>query len=159
MGRLILGVLAGYIVMAAFVFVTFSLLYLVLGTEGSFQPESYDVSLTWVIGSIVLGFMGAVLGGYVAVKVGRNLKTGVVFAVIVFLLGIGTAIMGMSDTFAASGVRQGEVAMMDAMQTAKQPTWFMFLNPLLGVIGVLLGARCAGASKETARVAMRGAGA
>jgi uncharacterized membrane protein YeaQ/YmgE (transglycosylase-associated protein family) len=72
MVRKILAVVGGYVVMAVFVFVTFTLTYLTLGTEGSFQPNSFEVSGLWIVASIVLGFIGAVLGGLISITIAMS---------------------------------------------------------------------------------------
>jgi hypothetical protein len=38
-------------------------------------------------------------------------------------------------------VRAGEVSSMDAMRLTQMPIWMHLLNPVLGAVGVLLGAR------------------
>jgi hypothetical protein len=48
MVRSIVAVVVGYLVLAVGIFVGFSLLYLILGADGSFQAGSYKVSTTWV---------------------------------------------------------------------------------------------------------------
>ena len=139
--RTILGVVAGYVVMAAFIFITFSLTYMILGTEGSFQPNSYEVSGAWILASIVLGFAGAVLGGLVSFALGRSRKASMVLAGVVLVLGVAMAIPTLGDVDEQSLVRTGEVAMMEAMQSARQPSWLALLNPLLGTVGVIIGSR------------------
>lgn len=74
MGRKILGVIAGYIAMALFVFILFTILYLILGTEGSFVPNSFEVSTVWIISSIILSLCAAMLGGYVCAWIAKDKK-------------------------------------------------------------------------------------
>jgi len=59
MGRKIIAVVVGYIAMALLLFITFTVLYLILGTEGSFKPGSFEVSTIWVICSIIVSFGAA----------------------------------------------------------------------------------------------------
>jgi len=37
------GVVLGYVAMFAFVFITFTILYFILGADGSFEPGTYEV--------------------------------------------------------------------------------------------------------------------
>lgn len=141
MAKKVLGVLAGYVVMAAFVFITFSATYMVLGTEESFQPNSYEVSSFWIIASILLGFAGAVLGGLTSIVIGRSPKASMVLAGLVLVLGVVSALATFSPDEGQSLGRAGEVGLIEAMQSAHQPPWLAFLNPLLGVAGVLFGPR------------------
>ncbi len=46
------GVVVGYIAMAIFVTVVFIGLFLALGVERAFQPDSYEVSTLWLAISI-----------------------------------------------------------------------------------------------------------
>lgn len=137
----ILGVVAGYLVMAVFVFVTFGITFMILGTEGSFQSGSYEVSAAWIVASIVLGFIGALLGGLTCYLIGKSFTASIVLAGIVLVLGVLMAIPTLSDVDEQALVREGDVAMMDAMQSAHQPAWLAFLNPLIGAAGVIVGAR------------------
>ncbi len=128
-----------------FVFVTFSLMYLILGTDDAFQPGSYDVSGGWVLGSIVLGLLAAIAGGRACTAIARKAGTPKVLALAVLVLGILMAIPVLTGGGEAM-MREGEVAMMDAFSQARQPAWIALLNPFIGAIGVLIGARLKGSS-------------
>ncbi len=142
MGRKILGVIVGYISMAAFVFISFTILYLILGTEGSFEPGSYRISATWLFASIILSIIAAVLGGYICTLIAKNKKTAFVLAGIVLVLGLVLAIPSLGGYSEVSElVRDGSLSNMEAMQNAKQPDAILLLNPVIGAIGILLGAR------------------
>ena len=142
MGRKIGGVIVGYIVMAAFIFLSFTLLYLILGTEGSFKPASYQVSAVWLIASLILGLIAAVIGGYVCVMIAKEQKTAYILAGIVLVLGILFALPGLSvSDEEMNKVREGNVPNMEAMQNAKQPPLVLILNPIIGAVGVILGSR------------------
>jgi cytochrome bd-type quinol oxidase subunit 2 len=147
MVRKVLGVIGGYVVMAAFIFITFSITYLLLGTEGSFQSDSYKVSGIWILASMVLGFIGAVLGGLASIAIGKSRSASMILAGIVLILGVAMAIPTLSQPDEETLVRSGDVAMIDAMQKAHQPPWLALLNPIIGAIGVMIGS-CAGKKKE-----------
>lgn len=138
--RSILSVVAAYIAMAIFMFLTFTGLYAVLGAEGSFKPGVYDVSTAWIIGSVILGFIATAIGGYVAVMISRNhaaaLWFGAVVLVITLLVGIVALQKGNPHE-----TRAGNVPNMEAMQKAQNPTWLNFLVPFTGFVGALAGGR------------------
>jgi len=141
MGRKIIAVIAGYIAMALFVFISFTVLYLILGTEGSFEPGSYRVSVIWLVLSIILSIAGAVLGGYLCSLIAGDKKTAYYLAAIVLVLGLVFAVPSLGDYNEAAGlIRDGSLTNMEAMQYAKQPDAILLLNPLIGAIGILLGA-------------------
>jgi len=147
MGRKIAAVVVGYVAMAAFVFVTFTVAFLAMGTEGAFEPQSYEVSATWIISSIVLGLIAAVLGGLICQMIGRDQRTTMVLAGIVLVLGILMAIPTLSQDLSAMNMRTGNITSMEAMQDAYQPPWTAFLNPILGALGVMIGARLKSVAK------------
>jgi H+/Cl- antiporter ClcA len=128
--------------MAAFVFISFTVLYLVLGTEGSFQPNSYQVSLTWMVFSIILGFIAALIGGYICVLIAKNKKAALWLVGIVFVLGLILALPQLNvPEEEMNKIREGDVPNMEAMQNAKQPALALLLNPFIGALGVWAGSR------------------
>jgi hypothetical protein len=141
MGKTIGSVILGYLVMVVVVFGTFSLAFLALGTEGSFQPGSYDISSLWIVVSIVLGFIAAVLGGLVCLAVAREKRAAHILALVVIVLGIVFALPQLTGGIEDPGPRAADVAMFEAMQSAQQPTWLALLNPLIGAVGVLTAVR------------------
>jgi hypothetical protein len=62
------------------------------------------------------------------------------FAIIVLVLGLLVAIPAMTKEHPDT-VRSGDVTSLQAMQMAQNPTWLLLLNPVLGAVGVMLGAR------------------
>jgi hypothetical protein len=142
MGRAIGSVIVGYLVMAVVVFLTFSLAYLVLGSDGSFRPGTYELSAAWIVASIVLSFIAAILGGLACAALARASTPPKVLAAIVLILGLVSAMPVLTrsgDDVATE--RPAEVSMTQAMQEAEQPVWIALLNPLIGAVGVLVGAR------------------
>ncbi|MDF1544083.1 MAG: hypothetical protein P1R58_03155 [bacterium] len=71
--------------------------------------------------------------------IGKERKAAKFLAGLVLLLGLAMAIPTLSAP-ERDLTRSGEVALMDAMQTAHQPTWIAFLNPVIGAVGVMIGA-------------------
>ena len=98
MVRNILGVVLGYVAMFAFVFITFTILYFILGADGSFESGTYEVSLIWIIISFILGLAAALLGGYLCVLISKNQKAALVLAGLVLVLGIIMAIPALNDS-------------------------------------------------------------
>jgi len=138
----ILGVILGYVAMAVFVFVAFSLAYLLIGTDGAFQPNSYDVTGVWVITSIILGIVGALLGGFVCAILARSSHAPLVLAGLVLVLGLVMALPTLRTSGASeTTIRHEEIGSFEAMQHAQQPPWVALLNPLLGAAGIVAGAR------------------
>jgi len=140
--RKIIGVVAGYIAMAALIFILFTTLYLILGAEGAFQPGNYQASTTWLVLSTILGLIAAVIGGLVCVMIAKDHKAAIWLAGLVLVLGIILAIPSLNvPDEEMNKVREGNVDNIEAMQNAKQPPIALILNPIIGAIGVIAGSR------------------
>lgn len=140
MGRSILGVVAGYVVMSILVIVTLTGAYLALGAERAFQPASFEVTGFWIIISTVLSFVAAMAGGLIAAMLGKGTRAPMFLAVVVVVLGVILAIPTL-DAPEPGGPRTGEIRNFDAMMSAEQPSFVAFLNPVIGAVGVLVGGR------------------
>lgn len=136
-----MSVVVGYVVMFATIFLLFSGLYLVLGQELSFRPESYEPSLVWTVISFALGICAAVLGGYVCARIARTVTPPKVLAGVVLVIGLLSAVPVLIAAPTPAETRSGDVGNLDAMMKAKQPAWVALANPLVGLVGVLLGSR------------------
>lgn len=140
MGRTALGAIVGYVVMLIFIIATFTVVAPLLGMERLFEPGTWDASSFWLTISISLSVVGAILGGMVATRVGRSPRAATWLAVLVFVLGTAMAVSGVNET-TRGGPRAPEATIADAGAHTRQPTWLMYLNPLLGAAGVLVGGR------------------
>lgn len=134
------GAVLGWVVMAASVGGLMAVLWMVLGEEGSFRPGSWEVTTAWSLGSVAIGLLAAVLGGFVCAKVAGDRRGVLMLIVLVVVLGVATALFPHPAT---GGVRPEDVAMLEAARSAEPPRWLAWLNPLLGLVGILLGARLA----------------
>ena len=136
----------GWIVMAVSVFALMTVMWFVMGPDRAFLPGGWDVTWGWLLGSIAIGLLAGVAGGIVCSRIaGRGGVWLLVALVIVF--GVLVALGGMEMTGVEGvaepdpGPRPDGVGMFQAMQSAQQPMWLTWLNPLLGTVGVLVGAR------------------
>jgi hypothetical protein len=145
MVRAVLGVVAGYVVMAILVFSIFSLAYLLIGADAAFQPGTYEVTPLWLVISFVFSFLAAVVGGWICAAVARRSTAAKGFAAVVFILGLILAASVLMDSSNnRPREREGAVGNIAAMQNAKQPAWVAFVNALIAPAGILLGARLKG---------------
>jgi hypothetical protein len=141
--RIIGGVIVGYVVMALLIFATFTGLYLAIGADRAFLPDSYLPSPTWITASIILGFLAAMVGGYVAFAIGRTATAPRALAGVALLIGLFSAYPALmpAENDPRPNVRTGEVSNMEAMMNARQPAWIALLNPVIAVAGILYGGR------------------
>ena len=129
---------AGYVVMFAVAFPLFSLLWMVLGADGSFQPGSWEVSRAWLWASIPLGAIVSTAGGFACSKLAPS-RQGV--AILVGLVIVFAVLAFVEPVEVGASLRPDDISMFDGMSQAQLPTWMLWLNPVIGVIAVLLGAR------------------
>ena len=98
--RAVGGVILGYLTMFVFIFVSFTVAYLAMGTEKAFKADSYEVSTLWLISTFGLGLVAAILGGLVCVIIARGSTAVLVLAGLVFVFGVLSAlpvIMGSEE--------------------------------------------------------------
>ena len=136
--RNILAAIVGYIAMAAVLFALFSLLWLTVGPSRAFEPGSWEVPGGWVIVQLVLGLVGAYIGGQVCARVAHDAKGATLLIGLVIVFGVVNALIPPEI---AAGPRPDDVSMMEATAGARQPVWYLWLNPLIGVVGVWFGTR------------------
>jgi len=139
--RSILSVVVGYVALAIFVMTFFTVSYFVIGPDRVYEVGSYEPSNLWILISFVLGFAGAVLGGWVCSIVARESKPPLVLAGVVLFLGLVFAVPALLSEDTAPEVREAGVEGVEAIRTETQPDWVTVLNPFVGAAGVLLGAR------------------
>jgi len=142
MARTIVAVIVGYITMFVLVFLTFTCVFLLMGTEWSFKPNSFDASKRWIVMSLVANLIIGIIGGLVCVIIAKGGKAPTILALVVFVLGLLLAIPSlMAQRANASLVRTGAVTQTEAMQKAREPIWVPFTFPIIGAVGVLIGGK------------------
>ena len=142
MARSIVAVIVGYVTMFVLVFATFTGAFLLMGTEGSFKPNSFEASNAWNVMALIGNLVIAVIGGFICAAIARGGKAPIALAVVVFALGMLLAIPTLfANKENANRVRPANISQMEAMQNATQPAWVPFTFPILGAIGVLIGAK------------------
>ncbi|MDE2921520.1 MAG: hypothetical protein OYL92_15815 [Acidobacteriota bacterium] len=134
--RNILAAIVGYVGMAAVLFVLFSLLWLTVGPSRAFEPGSWEVPVGWAVMQLVLGVVGAYVGGQVCAWMAHDAKGATILIGLVIVMGVVNALIPPEM---AAGPRPDDVSMMEATVGALQPAWFNWLNPVVGAVGVWFG--------------------
>ena len=141
MARFITAIVLGYLVMLAAVVGIFTAAYPALGVDTLFEPGTYEAARGWIYLSFGIGLVAAMAGGLTCARIAPGTQAPLWLAAVVLTLGGLMAIpVVMSADTNRGGVRQGQVTMAEAMAHAEQPVWVALLNPLLGALGVLIGA-------------------
>lgn len=137
--KAVLAVIAGYVAMAAIIFVVFTGLYSAMGPDRAFQPGTYEVSGLWLVASFSVSLVAAILGGVVARRIsGPGAARALAALVVVLGLVMAWPVLNPSaDT--RPTVRSAGTPNLEAMQNARQPAWVSLTIPLVGAVGVLIG--------------------
>ncbi len=138
--RKILSVLAAYVAMFFVMFLSFTLFYKVLGTDGAFKPGLYNVSFRWTIGSFIIGFISVMIGGYVAVLMAKDKGAALWLGILVLAVSLLVGCLAYQKGNPHE-IRTANVGNTEAMQKAQNPTWFNFLIPFTGFIAALVGGK------------------
>ena len=135
------GIVAGYIAMAIIISILFIGHFMALGVERAFEPDSYEISTLWIAISMAISFGSAVVGGCVCAAISKSLRACQALAAIVVILGFLLCLPAIQRGEGGPNVRAGEITILEAMRLEVAPIWMHLLNPVLGAVGVLLGAR------------------
>jgi small-conductance mechanosensitive channel len=142
MVRSIIGVIVGYVVMVVLQIAAFMTLYAVMGTNWSFKPHSYQASTRWTLAQFVIIALTAVVAGVVCAVIARGGRAPLALAVAVLVLGLIAAVAKTTlRPPDKTELRMGSLTQVEAMNKAWQPTWVLFLGPLVGAAGVVIGGK------------------
>lgn len=142
MGRSIVAVIVGYIVMFILSVCAFMGAYIVLGADQAFRPHSFQASKRWILMSFVVHLVVGLIGGFICTVIAKGGKAPVVLALVVLVLGILLTIPSvMMMKSKPDEIRAGFVPILEAMQKAKQPVWVPFTFPVIGAVGVVIGGK------------------
>ncbi len=120
MGKGIISVIGGYLIMAVLVVLGFGVISLVapadvFGADGMQMPGA-----GWIIIILIMGFLAAVAGGFVTARFGKDAPFNAGSALIGLII-----LMGILTAFSTGN---------------GQPIWYQILQTLLGAAGAWYGA-------------------
>ena len=143
--RAIAAVVVGYFVMAALAVASAGVSWGILGAEGAFAEGSTVASTPWSVLSVVMGLIAAVLAGFIAAQIGRH-PTNMpvkILAGFVLLFGLALAVVtsGATPTPIPEGKTMADMTFFEAGQVASNPAWYLWLIPVVGAVGTLIGGR------------------
>ena len=137
----IVGVVVGYLALFAVAFVAYTAAYFGLGAERAFEPGTYALSGIWLGLMVVITLISGLIGGLTCAAISKSRTAGLVFALIVFVLGFVFELPNILKKDHTPVARAGDVSNMEAMGKAQPPAWLCILNPFLGGAAVLMGTR------------------
>ena len=140
--RSVLGVIVAYILTFILQVAAFMTIYKLVGADWSFKPASYQASTRWTAMQFVVILATCIIGGLICAVIAKGGKAPLVLAAVVLVLGFALAALGTALRPADTGeVRTGSVPNMEAMSKARHPMWVVFLGPVVGAVGVVIGGK------------------
>ena len=140
--RSAVGVIVGYIVMFILQVAAFMTIYSLMGPNWSFRPASYDASTRWTVMQFGVILVTTIIAGLICAAIARGGKAPLVLAAVVLVLGLALAFASPAlRTADTHEIRTGNVPNMEAMSKARHPAWVIFLGPVIGAIGVVIGGK------------------
>jgi hypothetical protein len=121
-------------------FCAYTAAYLGLGAERAFEPGTFALSGIWIGLVIAITLIAGLVGGLTCAAISKSRTTGLVFAVIVFVLSFVFELPNLMKDHTPVA-RAGDVSNMEAMGKAQPPAWLCLFNPFLGGAAVLMGTR------------------
>lgn len=139
--RKILAVVVGLIVMMVIVSAGFTAGVFGLGLDWILEPGRYEATMRWSLIAMGTGLVAAAAGGLVCAIVSRSSGAPKVLAACVLVLGALSAITTVVSTRPDPGPRPAGELMGDTLKKLEEPTWVAIANPVVGCVGVMIGAR------------------
>jgi hypothetical protein len=136
--RFIVAVVVGYACM--FVLVAAAFAPAMVAPDLAFRAGTAEVTSGWLVYALVASLVAAAVGGFVAAHIARSRRAAVVLAVLVFVLGLASAVANEMRERPPADV-PAEMTPADRASRAVQPTWYAFAMPLLGAAGAVAGGR------------------
>lgn len=142
MARSVIAVIVGYILMFILQVAAFMTIYTLMGPDWSFEPASYQASTRWTVMQFVMILVTTIIAGLICAVIAKGGKAPLALAAVVlvlgFLLAVSATALRPADTHE---VRTGSVPNMEAMSKARHPLWVVFLGPVIGAVGVVIGGK------------------
>jgi hypothetical protein len=133
----ILGAIVGYIATFICMFIAFTCFYLAMGADNAFTPGTYQVSILWIVLSLVVIFICGAIGGFVASLIGGR-GAAKMMAGIILVLNL-LVIVYVAMTGFPNEARTADVPNMVAMSKAQTPLWALFIQLIASISGALVG--------------------
>ena len=139
--RSVLAVIVALILFVILQVASFMTMYGLMGTDWSFKPASYHASTRWTAMQFVIIIVTSIIAGLICAAIAKGGKAPLALAAVVLVLGLGAALLRTSMHPDTQEVRIGYVSQKDARDKAIHPTWVVFLGPVIGAVGVVIGGK------------------
>src|SRR5712691_6946400 len=139
--RKVLGVIVAFILLAILQVASFMTMYGLMGTDWSFKPGSYQASTRWTAMQFAIILVASIIAGLICAAIAKGGKAPLALAAVVLVLGLGATLLRTSLHPDTREVRIRNVSQKDARDKARHPMWVVFLGPVIGAVGVVIGGK------------------
>ena len=141
MWRKVAGVVIGYLAMAMLVIVSMIAAQWLLGRDFVLEKDSLVPSAKWCWLQLALGAISAILGGFVAAKIGRQHFVVLWLAGLCFVFGLinAAATIFVPALLLPADQVPADMTLAELTPYIKQPGWFAIILAFLGPVGILIG--------------------
>jgi hypothetical protein len=140
--RSVLAVIAAYILMVILQVIAFMTIYTMMGADWSFKPASYEASTSWTAMQFSVILITSIIAGLICAVIAKGGKAPLALAGLVLVLGVAAA---TAKTVLQSAdpreIRTGTVSNMEAANKARNPAWVLFMGPVIGAVGAVIGGK------------------
>lgn len=141
MARTIVSVIAAFLLVQVLVFLILSGAWMILGAEGAFRGDSWNLSPQWTWAMLGAVLAASIAGGAVCLVMAARGNAVMHLAVISLITGVLPAVTPKPEPPAGAAVRPETVGMFEAMTSARPPAWQAWAGAVLAPAGVLIGGR------------------
>jgi hypothetical protein len=139
--RSVLGVIGGYVLMFILQLAAFMTIYTVMGANWSFKPGSFHASTRWTAMQFAVVFVTAAIAGLVCAIIAKGGKAPLVLAVVVLLIGFAFAAAHVTMQPPDTNEMRTANTPNRAIFRARHPVWVVFIGPVIGAVGVVIGGK------------------
>ena len=139
--RTFIGALVGFIALSMFSRGAATLISALFGCQFAYKEVgSFELTQTWAVLALTLGFVGCFLGGKITYRIG-GWKACKVLALVIILIGMFfVASENKRDQGQLALEREGQnpcdLSLSDASRLSVVPAWYNILTPLVGAAAV-----------------------
>lgn len=139
--RPLLGALVGYVTIVIWTMACLSAIWVLGGPSFAFEPGTTRLTSAWAGVALLLGFVGAFLGGWIASIGGgeSGRRAAMILAAAVLAVGVWSAVARTRPKPPEPPRSMARLKAWEVSRHAIQPRWYAFLTPIVGFLGVSLG--------------------
>jgi uncharacterized protein YndB with AHSA1/START domain len=142
--RSVVTVIVAFVALNVFILLASLAPWYILGVDGLLEPNQFKTPPAFDVYAVLVGIFGSVQAGRWC---GRMAESRIAVIVLALLCFAGGTINSLAQSEKPDpGFREPGLSVLRAISERKEPDWFIFLMPMVGLLGVMYGGRRAGQS-------------